>query len=57
MPLLGLNEAVNQLAIAYCVHWCDCVVEGEWSNVLDFEVKGEEGVRRGHGRSRLRGKV
>ena len=43
--LLGLNETIDQLAIASCVHWYGHVLRGEDGHVLrtalDFEVKGQ----------------
>ena len=62
MFMLGLNETVDQLAMANSVRWYGHVLKREDGHVLrralDFEVEGQrkEGGR-GHGNSTLRKKV
>ena len=61
--MLGLNETIDQLAMASSVRLFGHVLWREDGHVLrmalDFElkVKGRKGVRRGHGRIRLRKNV
>ena len=61
MFVLGLNDAIDQLAMASSVRWYGHVLSREDGHVLkkalDFEVEGRKGGQRGHGRSRLRMKV
>ena len=45
LTLMGLNEAMDQLAMASSVHWCGHVLRREDGHVLrmavDFEVEGQ----------------
>ena len=62
MFMLGLNEAIDQLAMANSVHWYGHVLRREDGHVLRralhlrLKVKGRMGGRRGHERSRLKKK-
>ena len=44
MLMLGLNETIDQLAIASSIHWYGNVLRREGDHVLralDFEVEGQ----------------
>ena len=61
MFMLDLKKMIDQLAMAYSVHWYGHVLLREDGHVLrralHFEVEGRRGRQRGHGKSRLRKKV
>ena len=63
MFILGLNETIDQLAMAYSVRWYGHVLSRENGRVLrralDFEVKSQRMKvgQRGHGKSRSMKKV
>ena len=59
MSMLGLNESIDQLAMANSVHWYSHVLSREdyhlLRKALDFEVEGKRKRDwRTHGRDRLR---
>ena len=51
--MLGLNSAIDQLAIACSVRWYGHVVR-RGHLVLRLKVKGKKEIQCEHGRSRLR---
>ena len=62
MLMLGLNETIDQLAMANSVCWYSHMLRREDGHVLrrvlDFEVEGQrkKGGQRGHGENRFRKK-
>ena len=52
MFMLGLNEKMDQLAMAKSVRWHGHVLRREDYHVLSLKVKGRKGGRRGYGKSR-----
>ena len=55
MLILGLNESIDQLAMANCAYWYGHVLKREDGHVLsracnvEIEGQGREGGWRGHG--------